>query len=446
LGRAGKGGSLQQSVPQIHTQPELRPKEIEPTAGTRGSEQSSTTTTNNSNPNLNSNCNTNTTSHPHSGPRNTSIQPQPEAIKNPSNSNTNLKPNNTNPTIPPGLVSRQDTLAKTTVTTQHDSIPEHSYDDALQWSIGDDTMDTFGGKHMANIFADGSIPGGPMFYDMEDLTSLLSHPSPRVPQNSLESSEQRGDTFMNMTTNEPSPRFLHILEADPRLASLLLDMSRRIQQCTAISGPQDSPILDASRSGDLTPTSESDMTKLIEDAVGDLSEFLVIIQSYGGNESQDHPNVHTKIGTMTKGGLRIGIVVIMNLLSAYLQLVAIFDRIFQALCKQLESSSSDSSPDSMPGLHLTGFSLQAGNLHTKMLSHGILHQFEMIVRILGMGPELRVTDKSEQCSGLFQDERAQALLAAVSSGKGHHVALDDGCDLRAVGSLRDTIKRVQMLL
>jgi hypothetical protein len=296
--------------------------------------------------------------------------------------------------------------------------------------------------------ADGSIcldrpSGGQMYYDLEDLTSLLSHPSPLAPQ-TLEShvhnvKDTSGDTFMNMTPQEPPSRF-HILECDPRLSSLLLDMSRRIQQCTAISGPQDSPILDASRSADSSPPAENDMTKLIEEAIGDLSEFLVIIQSYSG-DSLDR-NVNSKNGS-TCQGLRIGIVVIMNLLSAYLQLVAIFDRIFQALCKQLIESSSS---ESMPGLHLTGLSLQAGNLHTKLLSHGILHQFEMIVRLLGMPPELQVTEKSEQCTGLFQDERAQALVAAINSGKGNHVALDDGCDLRVVGSLRDTIKRVQSLL
>lgn len=289
---------------------------------------------------------------------------------------------------------------------------------------------------------------GPLYHDLDDLSPLLSPPALTVGSSSVDCTDaakearQQSDGFMN----EQSP---YVLEGDPRLSSLSLDLSRRLQQCLAISEPQDIPMLDTTCS-ETAPAADSDMisleeplsSKLFRDALGDLSEFLVIIQSYGSERSGQSTGAGSGNGTIPNPSPRIGIVVILNLLSAYLQIVAIYDKLFRCLRKQLFDASEGSIAglQTLPGLRLTG------NLQTKILIHAILRQFEMIERILGLPAEFRVTDKGVAYSGLFEDERARGLLEAVSNSKWCHVAIDDHCGSRALSSLRDTIKRVQVYL
>ena len=143
-----------------------------------------------------------------------------------------------------------------------------------------------------------------------------------------------------------------------------------------------------------------------------------------------------------------GIIVTLNLLSVYLQLVVIYDKLFQCLSNQLFDASVGfvAGLETRLGLQLTGFSVQQGNLQIKILMHAILHQFETIESILGLPTEFRVTEKHENYSGLFEDGRARGLLEAMSNGKWCHAAVDDHCGLKALSSLRELLKRVQMSL
>jgi hypothetical protein len=359
------------------------------------------------------------------------------------------------------------TTAKGATCSQaQDSIRENN-DASMTNSLGDagDALDYFDEIQMENLFPHVSMfldhdSGGLSYPDLEDPTSSLSFgtsgtsESPDGPNAKGAQDGQHNDTFT--TASEPlQPPHINILESDPRLSSLVLDMSRRIQQCIAISGPQNNPVLDPALSG-------SDMTKLFGDALGDLSEFVVIIQKYRCPDTpassstlvsqkrrsvRSNPNERTST-TASGGGwnprppsFRIGIVVILNLLSAYIQVVAIFDRLFQALLKQLSEPSNP-----VPNLHLAGFSVQPGNLQTKILTHAILHQFEMIERILGVPAELIVTEKSEGLLGLLGERWGRELLGALSKGRGAPLVMDDDYNLRAVERLRETIERVQMIL
>lgn len=92
-----------------------------------------------------------------------------------------------------------------------------------------------------------------------------------------------------------------------------------------------------------------------------------------------------------------------------------------------------------------------GNLQTKILIHAILHQFDLIERLLGLPADLRVTDKPGVYSGLFGDDRARALLRAVTDGNRIEndwcqTQVDDNRLSKALSSLRETIKNIQVSL
>ena len=233
----------------------------------------------------------------------------------------------------------------------------------------------------------------------------------------------------------------HVLGYDHRLCSLNLNLSRRLPQYLAIARSQESPMPDLN--SDPPPATDSGKKgregELLSDALGDTSEFLAIIQSYRTGGSS---------GTIHSASPRLGIIVTLNLLSVYLQLVVIYDKLFQCLSNQLFDASVGfvAGLETRLGLQLTGFSVQQGNLQIKILMHAILHQFETIESILGLPTEFRVTEKHENYSGLFEDGRARGLLEGMSNGKWCHAAVDDHCGLKALSSLRELLKRVQMSL
>ena len=260
------------------------------------------------------------------------------------------------------------------------------------------------------------------------------------------------------------------------LLNLSLGLSRRLQQCLVISNKIAPPSLASlgATSPALAPANidmDMDMDMDMEDlrhegwgaqkssdvfgdALNDTSEFLVIIQSYAASSC----------GNSTP---QINIIVILNLLSAYLQIVAIFEILFRCLCKQLFDESvkfSFTSPSekgdktcrglasnnndyslhaaaansnnnkqgvqesnglqTLPGLRLAGFSVQQGNLQTKILLHAVLHQFEMMERTLGLTTELRVTDQREGGGGDVGMSGALGISLAdwmISKGARHIV-------------------------
>jgi hypothetical protein len=182
-------------------------------------------------------------------------------------------------------------------------------------------------------------------------------------------------------------------------------------------------------------------SKLLGDALSDTSEFLTILRPYGsewGGQLTATDNSSSSIS-----GTRLGIIVILNLLSVYLQIVVIYDKLFQYLSKQIFDGAE---LQTLSVLQVAAFSVQRGNLQIKMLIRSILHQFEMIERILGLPADYRVTDKRDDYSGLFEDRRARDMLEAVGTSKCCHTAIDDSCALKALCSLREMLEKVQVFL
>lgn len=283
--------------------------------------------------------------------------------------------------------------------------------------------------------------GGQFYDDLDDFSNLRPLPAPTAGTSGTDSS-----THAAQEERQPNAGSIHdyVLGCDHRLSSLNLDLSRRLQQYLAIARSQENPMLDMNP--DSPPATDSGKIcqegELFRDALSDTSEFLAIIQSYGSERRGGSSD------TIHNASPRLGIIVTLNLLSVYLQLAMIYDKLFQCLSNQLFDASvaSVAGPETLPVLQLTGFSVQRGNLQTKILIHAILHQFEMIESILGLPTEFRVTEKQDSYSGLFEDGRAGALLEAMSNGKWCHAAVDDHCGLKALSSLREMLKRVQMSL
>jgi hypothetical protein len=366
------------------------------------------------------------------------------------------------------LPSGRSTISLTTATTPFDhlSLPEDNFD----YLMPEDNFDYFSASDTTTLppdtftFLDGT--------QGEATTGLLCHDNRAFPlslstfakggsssgdcsDTAKEVQQQSSDTF----TNEQS---YNILEHNPRLSSLNLDLSRRLEQCLPIAVPEDRPMLN--KTGPGTPRTVDggiagrdllSSSTLFEDALGDLSEFLVIIQSYASKKNGQSPEAGdiSSQGFVSTPSRHISIVVFLNLISAYLQIVAIYDRIFRSLSTPLFETLNGptSGQRTLPGLRLTGLPLGRGNLQTKIVIHAILHQFDLIERSLGLPADLRVTDKPGVYSGLFEDERARALLRAVTNGNrienGWSQMLGgDHRSSKALSSLRETIKIVQAFL
>ncbi|KAK3689259.1 hypothetical protein B0T22DRAFT_440745 [Podospora appendiculata] len=326
-------------------------------------------------------------------------------------------------------------------------------------------------------------------------------PSEGTPHNTTHRQRQN-DCPMDRVELHPSAA----LEWDHRLSSLCLDLTERLQQCQALlassAGQNDKRYqptiniertpsiydteIDGSMGGSLTTSADLQPPRnempwsstLFGHCLGDTEEFVTILRSYGSSSlSKD---------SMTDSDRELGILVVLNLVSAYLQIVTIYDKLLRCICSRLFDQppisaasycSSSTSPLSsrrpsvaligknvgdasqlqiLPGLQLAGFFVQQGTLQSKLLIVTMLHQFEAIERLLGLPAEFRVTDSKEAEKGLLQrDTRAKNIMTAVmtsigsfkmpSAAAASSVASDggDSSSLSILSSLRQTIKRVQ---
>jgi hypothetical protein len=239
-----------------------------------------------------------------------------------------------------------------------------------------------------------------------------------------------------------------------RLSKLNMDLSTRIGQCLS-SSSENSSTREGSRPE--ASCSESSMADLLfEQAINDLSEFLIIIQAYrtkGDNPSSDtSTKAVVNQNTSSEPNQRLSLVVFLNLISAYLQIVIVYDKVLQHLRLKLFGGSFDSfganTATAAGDVRLSGLT---GNLRTKLLVHAILHQFDVVERMLGLPADLRVTDKQSTYIGLFEDDRAKGLIGAVSNGNRiEHVwggtTGDDSCTLKALSSLKESLRLVQTFL
>ena len=230
-----------------------------------------------------------------------------------------------------------------------------------------------------------------------------------------------------------------ILECDARLSRLSLDLSKRHEQCLAM--------LDSMRQGGPQGYSEGgDDYRNFEHAVRDLSEFLAIVRMYSPKKDGHSSGGIDSRGLSSQPRRRIGLVIVLDILSAYLQIVAIYEKLFRCLKAQITQRFADGEQHHAPlGLSLNGFPAE---LQTKMLIHAILHQFDEIERILGLPADLRVTGQSGVYHGVFEDDGVRALMGAISNASGALLAHDHFYHpgSSTLASLRETIREVQSSL
>ncbi|KAI1125427.1 hypothetical protein F5Y10DRAFT_247173 [Nemania abortiva] len=187
---------------------------------------------------------------------------------------------------------------------------------------------------------------------------------------------------------------------------------------------------------------KSTFSKLLREALSRSLEFLDIIQSHSPERRNSFQEMAP--GKETSPNTRPGIVFKLNLLSVYLQLVMIYEKIIHLLRACLLEELLVEIPD----LEIAPGGQMGNNMQIKLLIHAILHQFELIEQILGLPAECRVTDKDGVYPGvrLLEDSNTKSLLEAVGFGKGSEVTGIDDHGSRILTSLRDGLRNVQIAL
>ena len=224
------------------------------------------------------------------------------------------------------------------------------------------------------------------------------------------------------------------VDSDTRLSDLRLSLSKRCQQprSAATTEALNSP---TSPVGDDIKGSNSMESSWFGGALRDISEFLSIIEVYGQDISTtaDHQSGST-------GSSAIGVVVALDILLAYLQIVAIFDELCAQLYEKLRSSShaSVSGLQLLPGLQLAGLSVVPGHLQTKILIQAVVHHFEMIERVLGLPVIYRVSRRLDSYTGLLEsNQQCEKLIAAV---------MEDECGIKTLNSLKQNLENMEQFI
>jgi hypothetical protein len=251
-----------------------------------------------------------------------------------------------------------------------------------------------------------------------------------------------------------------VLGSDRRLSSLNLSISKRLELAIALGRTsQDTTGSDvaAPPSHDNGVSQEHDGPKLLSEALNDTSEFLIIIQSYRNRAERRG----SRSWSNSDGGLqhdqssapRLGLVITLNLLSVYLQLVELYDKLFQSSFSfLLQETSSEGTLDqhdasSLSGIGFASSIMQRGDLQAKVLIHAILHQFENIERTIGLPVDYRATGKDDEYLGLLREGSAMSLLDAIAGdSQPHQPAEGYQAELKSVNSLRGVLQRMQIAL
>ena len=254
-------------------------------------------------------------------------------------------------------------------------------------------------------------------------------------------------------------------ECDLRLTQLSLDLCRQMQLCMTGFQQWDTTTMDPKalenpfRVVRIGPDGQFN-SNAFGDALCSTSEFLAILQSYGsgGTSSSAAASNHRRTASDTSSRSSLSFVCILNLLSSYLRIIAIFDslylRLYELLCWSTTSfpeSFTGAGLQLLPSLQLGSFSVQHGSFQTKILIQATQHQFEMIEKTLGLPAEFRVSDRRDVYpAGLLRDESARSLLQAVikgqHNGEGATRSFDWDSTLGSLGSLRRNVMKVRQLL
>ncbi|RYP18463.1 hypothetical protein DL765_003917 [Monosporascus sp. GIB2] len=301
---------------------------------------------------------------------------------------------------------------------------------------------------------DGSNEGSRMqSYGVTDDSALQCAP----PESSVGSQIDHMGEFggaahlSDVTNNQQGGGEFYNLKCDARLSKLGLDITRQLELClgTPIAWGIPPPNAHVSSQGPETSIDRNGIphANLFSDTLTITSEFVSIVQSLSlsrhlEESSEDDP------GMARTSKPLFSIIIILNLLSNYLMIVAIYDNLFTRLQEQLSNNRAEAIAglQTLPGLQLGGFSVQQGNLQTKILIEAIWYQFEIMERLLGLPVEYRVSDKREVYTGILHNEWAQDLLKAVMGGEDTSVSFTVKWSLDPPRSLREKIKDVRQLL
>lgn len=259
---------------------------------------------------------------------------------------------------------------------------------------------------------------------MDDYAALFSNAGTDTTTETASSSPKpllRSD--LTQQTVQPLTMGLHLVpESDPGLAELNHDLSKQLYAFTRGSTPSPSRKRSSGQISDCDETTDS--LNPFGDALQGISKFLSVVQSY-----QARPTI----------------IITLNLLTAYLHVVAICNHLFMLLIHQLQSNSSEPKTEGfqpLPGLQLAGVAVQQGDLQMKILTQAVLHHFQALETALGLPPDLCISGPQEFQSGLLGDALGQGLdwKEIICSGIPNAAGLD------TLASLRANILHVRQLL
>ncbi|KAE8548378.1 hypothetical protein EYB25_008756 [Talaromyces marneffei] len=265
---------------------------------------------------------------------------------------------------------------------------------------------------------------------------------------------QRENSYLDRQMSPP------LIESDHQVLQFNLKLAKRLQQCQSFFRRNDNHRKEGSATASEPLIADKDDMRDQEAnpfgrILSDTSEFLTIIQAYTSHHCHKFTeprmrgrgcsNASHDFGTSVTS--RPCLILVLSLISAYLQLVLIYEELFSFLNKKLLSGYTGAALDLQifPQLQLAGFSVQQGNLQRKIFIQTTIHQFEMIEKALGLPPDLRVTNTQDVYMGFLEDENTKRILTAISGGKLYPQASGEYEGLRALTSLREHLKRIWTL-
>ena len=168
-------------------------------------------------------------------------------------------------------------------------------------------------------------------------------------------------------------------------------------------------------------------------------------------DSNSHPGGGSSDGTgcLLNAARPLSTATYLLLLSSYLQLMQLYNIMFNRMAEFLGEMSEEAISDfqPQPDFRVAGLPVIPSRLYIKVLIQIIDHQLESVERLMGLSSEYRISGRSAPRGGIFSDKDVSGLLQTVmgqpedGSRPGSTVT---GKSL--VVSLRESMGKVQELL
>ena len=324
-----------------------------------------------------------------------------------------------------------------------------------------------------SCFNGGDLPemSTEMEYDLEGASNITGYngaesslqPPTSKPRNLQQESKSRSKNAEHTMTAE---------ECDCQLSQLSIDLCHYISKAEQLRMHHES-------SPDSAPANTcQSVSEAVGKALESNSRFISLIQDF---TKCDMAQVPDNDGSRflndqdTTSPLRFPC--LLNILSTYLRLVVLVDKLFQRLrgsilaerstlaVPPVGSSTSSHGFQLLPGLQLAGFSVVQGSFQIRILIEALQHQFEIMETQLGLPRRLRVSNRTDDVGGSGSSGSSKFKLPEALQDPQHGVAVLMGLEgntradhvgtreARAdvgrdptVASLRSSIGEVQGLL